>query len=44
VAGKRFEVLEQDLPVPQKVHHAHHIGQQSPSAAKANPIKAMQDS
>src|SRR5262249_26341397 len=42
VAGKCFEVLEQHLPVPQKIHHPNHIGQEAPRAAEANPVEAMQ--
>jgi hypothetical protein len=42
VAGESFKVLEQHLPVPKKMHHRNHIGQEAPRAAKANPIKAMQ--
>ncbi len=36
-----LEVLEQDLPLPQPVHHPLGVGQPTQCAAKANPINPL---
>src|SRR5262249_5471498 len=43
VAGKRLEILEQHLSLPQVPEHSTNISEKPPCAAKANAIKAMKE-